>query len=188
MPHRELRRALALVDASVAEAIGQAERRGRPCVCGSHCPQCCKQPIPLTPAEMLLIMDYGRRELSEEVRAAIWQRAVAVLGAPCPFLINDACAIYPVRPIACRRFLVCGRRCADGEGAYETRPQDLILPDARVRDEALALLLPWHLANWRALGVASPRGHRDGLAWLRHISTVVQAANWQELLASQSGQ
>lgn len=185
LPHKELKRAFALVDTSVREAIAGAEACGRNCACGSDCPHCCKQPIPLTPAELLLIAEFVKKEMPADIRRR-WQEALQAVGddplkAPCPFLIDGSCSVYPVRPIACRRFLISGKPCKAGEDAYQTRRRDLIVPAPGRRDEALQLLVPWHAANWRELGIAKPEIGQDGLAWLREITTFIQAVDWKSI-------
>lgn len=185
-PRKELKRAFALVDSSVKEAIAKAQQCGRKCACGSNCPQCCKQPIPLTPAELMLIAAHIRHELAPDVRellkGGLQSQIANPLAAPCPFLACNSCAIYPVRPIACRRFLVSGRPCAAGEDACATRPHDLIVPDPAIRNEALALLLPWHIENRSRLGLPDPEAGTNAKDWLRQISTVIQAVNWSAIL------
>lgn len=185
-PHKELKRAFALVDSSVKEAVAKAAQRGRECACGSNCPQCCRQPIPLTPAELMLIAAHIRHGVAPDARemlkSGLQSRIANPLAAPCPFLTGNSCAIYPVRPIACRRFLVSGRPCAAGEDACATRPHDLIVPDPAIRDEALALLLPWHMENRSRLGLQNPEGGISAIDWLRSISTVIQAVNWPAIL------
>ena len=58
--------------------------------------------------------------LAADVRQALAARLAAFggetarLGATCPFLHEGRCAVYPVRPMACRRYIVYGAPCARG--------------------------------------------------------------------------
>jgi len=59
----------------------------------------------------------------------------------CPFLINNECSIYPIRPIACREFFMTGIPCRPNENPVETRPNDIWHPSRNVaRKTAMELL------------------------------------------------
>lgn len=99
------------------------------------------------------------------------------VAAPCPLLAGQHCSIYPIKPIACRRYLVSGLQCKAGEDATITRWPDMIIPDPAIRDEALALLVPWHATHWRELGLKTPPAKGDGPKWMVESSTTLQAVN-----------
>ena len=114
--------ACALVDLGAAEALARARQAGRIPVCGEGCAVCCRQPIPLTPLEALLLIHFLRLRLGPEKRAALARNIVAAQPLPvvrrtCPLLLDDHCAAYAVRPLACRRYLVLDRACAPSEDA-----------------------------------------------------------------------
>jgi Fe-S-cluster containining protein len=56
--------------------------------------------------------------------------AHSAAGGACPFLIDKACSIHPVRPIGCRQFNVFTAPCAPGEDPYYTRRDDVLVPVA----------------------------------------------------------
>ncbi len=133
-----------LTDQGVAAAI---KADGRKLACGRGCASCCRThtDIPVYPLELMGIAWYATEKLTgdlrERVRAQLLQHRD--LGA-CPFLVDAACAIHPLRPMACRQFNVFVTVCADGEDAFHTRRGDVLNPDAKRKDEALREMLRHH--------------------------------------------
>jgi len=84
--------------------------------CKVGCAWCCYQLTEVMPAEALVIADHLRATRSHEELEAVKQRIVdtdnvtrgmdhdqrfeAIM--PCPFLENNMCSVYEVRPITCR--------------------------------------------------------------------------------------
>jgi Fe-S-cluster containining protein len=62
----------------------------------------------------------------------------------CPFLVDEACAIHPMRPMACRQFNVFDRVCVEGEDAYYTRRADVLTPIKRFSDDAFYSMMPFY--------------------------------------------
>lgn len=106
---------------------------GRSYVCSKGCSYCCLQPIETVCWEVINIVPFIKEKLTnerfEQVRSNIikWAdffnknfpdttnilqaieafRMVSVANRiPCPFLINNECAIYEVRPLVCRVHLI----------------------------------------------------------------------------------
>lgn len=104
---------------------------------------------------------------------------------PCPLLLDGICQAYAMRPIACRRFLVCGRQCEAGEDPATNRPEEMIIPARRALDAALLDLYHWHAANYQALGLARPKAGPDAekLAWMRQSTTFLQGVDWEKVFA-----
>lgn len=134
----------------------------------------------------MLIADFINRDAPVDVKEAVlaqWRENSAPLSLrPCPFLLAESCAVYPVRPIACRRFLISGAKCSPGEDPTRSRPGALIVPASASRDEALELLYAWHGARWRELGLPKPPPLTGKLDWLAGITTVAQAIDWEKVL------
>lgn len=177
------------VDASVAEAVAAARMAGRALACGPGCDTCCRQPIPVTPLEFLLLRAHMRVRLDAATRARLEAQHEAQLAAepeplrrPCPFLLDGSCSVYAVRPLACRRYLVLDRACAPGEVCTQTRPEDMLIPARRPLMEALALTFPWYAARWRELGLPEPPAAEPvseaAQAWLRSVTVPVQNLPW----------
>ena len=111
---------------------------GRSLACKSGCDACCTQPIPMSSAEVMGVRIF--LGLQTEVRSVAYDGTPR----PCPFLVNGACSIYPVRPFACRRYLVYGAPCARHEDPTETRPGDVHQPSRHALLHALRMTAPYY--------------------------------------------
>ncbi|OLN25148.1 protein of unknown function UPF0153 [Desulfovibrio sp. DV] len=141
--------AYAILDAGIARAVA-ADTRQPACRAGCHA--CCLQPIPVSSLEVQGLRWFALTHLS--ARPARLVGAALLLppaepGLACPFLVDGACSVYALRPMACREYIVFGRPCQPGERPEESRPGDILaLPEAAQR-RAFATLLPHY-------GVAGP--------------------------------
>lgn len=176
--------ACALVDLSVAEALDAQRKAGRSPACRAGCAACCRQPIPVTPLESLVIevwlqihMPAARRRLLARQLAASARQAPQL--RDCPFLAENVCGIYPLRPLACRRYLVLGRACAPGEDPTRLRPADLLRPDRAMLAAALLRTLPWY-KDWPRY--PAPITEDAARIFFRSVTTVLQALPWQKTL------
>lgn len=113
----------------LAAALACGERS---LACRAGCFACCSQPIPVSLAELLAIRAFLRLSGGKPVPG----------GRFCPFLRTGLCAIYPVRPFACRRYLIFNRVCAEDEDPTATRPEDVLRPDPADLFRTLCLTLP----------------------------------------------
>ena len=133
-----------LTNQAVAAAI---KADGRKLACGRGCASCCRThtDIPVYPLELMGIAWYATEKLSGELRDRVRTQLQQHrdLGA-CPFLVDDACAIHPLRPMACRQFNVFNTVCAPGEDAFHTRLNDVLKPDQKRKHEALREMLRHH--------------------------------------------
>lgn len=155
----------------------QLQRLPQAPACGPGCTPCCHQPIPATPPEILGI----RFSLTEGIVTQEAAQAVATFVPPqekpsgplqwaCPFLLNGVCAVYPVRPFACRRFMVFHTRCAFGEDVPTERPQDLFSPSQKALLHALRLTLPlYSMANIAVNGEESRDFFTRQTVLLQHV-------------------
>ena len=65
---------------------------------------------------MVGIYWYAIEKVSGETRQRLHEQLFQYrLVTLCPFLVDDACAIHPLRPMACRPFNVFDGVCAEGE-------------------------------------------------------------------------
>jgi Fe-S-cluster containining protein len=163
----------ALVDAGIATAVRNEERkRGVRRACRSGCDVCCRtqSDIPVFQIELTGISWYSAEKLEGGKRAAVRAGlARHVAGAQeCPFLVERACAVHPVRPIACRLFTVFGRPCAEGEDPYHTRRADMLAPPPGLLARAYREMLPYH-------GVTDPK---DQEMWLERGLVKTLAVNF----------
>lgn len=171
--------AYAVVDLGVKVAIG---RDGRVPACHTGCAQCCRQPIPVTPLEVLALHCYARHRLPQDSLAGLVQRLSGYEGqkrdiaSPCPFLHEGACLVYPVRPVACRQYMVFGAPCAQGEDASRSRPLEVLAPSYDHMLAALMRTLPWYAGHEPA-----PPEHpteESAREFFQSITSVVQAVAW----------
>jgi Fe-S-cluster containining protein len=122
------RHAGALADALGAIAAADSARLGRPVSCGRGCAACCREAVPISAGEALLLGEtiadsaWDRRaEIEEGFRRAgaalreagmenspLLDRAAGyfALSIPCPFLADEECSVHVTRPMACRGHLV----------------------------------------------------------------------------------
>jgi Fe-S-cluster containining protein len=136
-----------LTNQGVAAAI---KADGRKLACGRGCASCCRShtDIPVYPLELMGIAWYVGEKLSGDLRDCVRAQLQhhRELGA-CPFLVDEACAIHPLRPMACRQFNVFNTVCASGEDAFHTRLHDVLQPDTKRKNEALREMLRHHNVN-----------------------------------------
>lgn len=116
--HRDL-------DAVIGGAAEGLAREGRPVVCAMGCASCCRLPVLATLPEAALVARHVADNLPRDAAAVTarleawlaWTEselpALSARGVPtreaylergpgCPFLEEEACMIYPARPMGCR--------------------------------------------------------------------------------------
>ncbi len=135
-----------------ARATALVEAEGRAVSCRAGCGACCRQLVPVAPAEARALARLVEA-LPEPRRSRVRNRfdqaldalnATGVLdrldqdpenrravgldyfraGVACPFLEDEACSIHPDRPMACREYLVTSppELCADPSARVRTLP------------------------------------------------------------------
>ncbi|MBA4374175.1 MAG: YkgJ family cysteine cluster protein [Thermodesulfovibrio sp.] len=152
-----------VIDRGIFLALQREKRKtGRRPVCKAGCGGCCgtHSDIPLYPMEMTGLYWYVLEKMEAPLRTALMQKIEArsapipapdsspVSGlAPCPFLSDSQCTVYPVRPIACRQFMVFNRPCGDGEDPFHTRRGDVLTPLEEFAEQAFYIMLPFYGIN-----------------------------------------
>lgn len=141
--------AYALMDAAMAAESVRAQRAtGHGVACAKGCSHCCSQPIPVTPPEIMGISWYAHAMLRGESRAAVAASLEKAAAAGkervpvCPFLVGGSCAVYPLRPLVCREYVVLRAPCLPGEDPTLSRPGDMVRLSAYAQRAAFGLLLP----------------------------------------------
>ncbi len=134
--------AYAFLDAAMNAEVAAGDRSP---ACGEGCDACCRQPIPATLAEIMGIQRY--------LKAYPYGGRGGGAGTAehCRFLADGRCSVYPVRPFACRRYIVFSKPCVPGEDATVSRPSDVLAPSRGILLHALRMTLPLY----RMLGIAA---------------------------------
>lgn len=128
------------LDAAVSKAVEESSVKP---ACRAGCSFCCYYKVEARAVEVLAIRDYVLAKLKpEQIRAIVEQANRNVVEAKtlthvehlatnqrCPFLINDQCVVYPVRPSKCRNF-----HAADIQGCKESyeQPTNLSIPNSYI--------------------------------------------------------
>jgi len=139
--------AYAVIDTGVAIAVRKGEKeRGTELACSRGCAVCCGQKdIPVYPHELVGLYWYASEKLSRPDRQVLKERLEnRKAGAPCPFLLQNACVVHPVRPAACRWFNIFGTPCGPGEDPYYTRRADVLVPIEDYTDRAFSAVLGFY--------------------------------------------
>jgi Fe-S-cluster containining protein len=103
------------------------------------------QDIPLYPLELQGLIWYVTKKFSGPDYEVLKNRLESFSrGNPCPFLIERACSIHPMRPMACRQFNVFVTSCEEGEDPFHTRRHDVMDPVKKHVDQAFFIMLPYH--------------------------------------------
>lgn len=171
----------ALVDAGIETAVlAEERRRGARRACRRGCAVCCRtqSDIPVFQIELAGLSWYSAEKLAGAARATVQEQ----LGRhepgtrECPFLVDAACAVHPVRPTACRLFTVFGRACAEGEDPFHERRAEMLTPPPGLLARVYRVMLPFH-------GVTEPA---DQETWLERglvktLAVNLPACDWKSL-------
>lgn len=171
--------AYAIIDKGVSAAIKSEQLNGRELACARGCSSCCTThaDIPVYPLELMGISWYVIEKLEPPLREQLKHQLENIDQVPgCPFLIDGACSIHPLRPIACRQFNVLDKACAIGEDAFHTRKKDVMMPIKRFTDEAFDVMLPFY-------GVKKKGERRKAIKQgiLHSQAKVMRECNWNTL-------
>jgi Fe-S-cluster containining protein len=100
---------------SILDKLMEETKASEKTSCRKGCAFCCKMNVDVTPMEADLIIDYCEQKNIPidqqylQLQAAVPKHELAFhpMVAACAFLSEDnTCRIYPVRPVACRKYLV----------------------------------------------------------------------------------
>jgi Fe-S-cluster containining protein len=136
-----------IVDKGIVQAIDAEKKTGRKLACAKGCSSCCKthKDIPVYPLELIGISWYVTEEMTGAGRELLRKQLEShKKDDPCPFLMEGACSVHPVRPMACRQFNVFGKPCEEGEDLYYTRREDVLSPVKKYVDQAFFIMLPFY--------------------------------------------
>lgn len=137
-----------LVDKGLQKSIKDYEiKNSVQLACKKGCSNCCKthKDIPVYPLELVGIYWYVIEKVQGDTKRLLKEQLRRYKGeTQCPFLVNDICSIYDMRPIACRQFNVFTQVCKEGEDPYYTRKQDVFIPPKEINEKAFSIMLPFY--------------------------------------------
>jgi len=121
------------------------KRQAKVC-CADGCTACCLRPmVPATEIEILGLWWFLLTRADDSTREMVIER---LLGrkqtAECPFLINNLCSIYPMRPLACRILHVFTKPCDKEEYIYQSRRGDVWSPSQEIGRKSAVVLLDYY--------------------------------------------
>jgi len=168
-----------LVDRGIAEAVKMELRKGRKLACSKGCSSCCKthSTIPVYPVELVGLSWYVTEKIQGPGREPVkTQLRNYKENDPCPFLVEGACSVHPMRPISCRQFNVFGKPCAEGEDPYYTRREDVLSPIRKYVDRAFFIMLPFYgiqseAQRWKIIESGA----------VHQVVKLMQTCNWKSL-------
>jgi hypothetical protein len=165
--------AYAILDRGVARALAVA---ARPPACHPGCQACCHQAIPVSTIEAQGLRWFALTHLAGGEALAVGRALCQGRESPCPFLVAGVCAVYPLRPMACREYVVFGRPCRPGERPDVERPGDLLPLPRTAQMQAMATLLPFY-------GIQGDQARREALKsrLLFRDSRLLQQLDWSGL-------
>ncbi|WP_297526756.1 YkgJ family cysteine cluster protein [Thiohalobacter sp.] len=171
--------ACCIADSGVAEGIRRETDRGRRLACRKGCAHCCRshETVPVYPLELMGIAWYVTEIIEGPLRGRLHDRLAHHRDLPgCPFLVDDSCSIYPLRPMACRLLNVFDRACAPGEDVFYSRHGDLLTPLPDYREATEYEMLPFY-------GFCEADERREALrsGRLHQLARVLRDLDWASL-------
>lgn len=172
--------AYSVVDEGVEQALEQQGiAKGRALACKKGCANCCRTHtlVPVYPLEMAGMAWYCTEQVAGEERDILTGQLDAYQeGLPCPFLVGDACAIHPLRPMACRQFNVFDVPCAENEDPFYNRRKDVLTPLEEYLNKAFWVTLPFY-------GITDERDKETVIKenQIHRQVRVLQQCKWKEL-------
>jgi len=168
-----------IVYKGIDEAVRTAFKKGRKLACSKGCSNCCKthQTIPVYPLELVGLSWYVTEKITGPERDIVkTQLRNYKENDPCPFLVNSACSVHPMRPVSCRQFNVFSTPCAEGEDPYYTRREDVLSPIKQYTDRAFFIMLPFYGVEdenerWRIIESGA----------VHQVVKLMQTCNWKSL-------
>jgi Fe-S-cluster containining protein len=134
-----------LIDIEYLKYINEDQKkRNKRIACKKGCYTCCiKHSVPISQPEIQGISWYVIEKLKGLLRVRVKEQLKMFNEIEhCPFLVNKVCAIYPVRPIACRVFFVYTRPCLPDEDLLSSRLSDILPPNREISKKSALVLFP----------------------------------------------
>lgn len=168
-----------ITDKGIAEGVHLMERKGNRLACAKGCSECCitHRSIPAYPLELVGMTWYATEKVRGPLREALKKKLWAhQKGDPCTFLVDGACSIHLMRPMACRQFNVFNKVCEKGEDAYYTRREDVLTPIRKYTESAFLATMPFYGIKKKAERI---RIVKKGL--MHTMAKDMQQLSWESL-------
>lgn len=166
-----------VADRGVAEAIRRERQRGKILACKKGCAACCRTQAatPIYPLELMGLTWFVTEKTEGSTRSKLLSQLRAHRqGQPCPLLVDGACSVHPMRPMACRHFNVFGKPCAEGEDVSYLRRADVLAPIRQYQDEAMITMLSFYGVERRT---ERRKLVKSGAA--HQMARALQECNWE---------
>ncbi len=129
------------VDGLLEAFLERAGSDGKPAECKKGCAFCCHQPVFAVTHEMLFLKDFISQNSPRNKQDAFIERSrekslltlnksieeQQKIKFACPFLENNTCSVYEVRPMACRIYLSSSLKSCEmdfeGTGKLRDKPE-----------------------------------------------------------------
>jgi len=166
-----------VLDTGISLELKQAElERKDKVTCKKGCSNCCVHiAVPITEPELWGISWFSSEKLTGDIRKSVANQLQHHKGIPqCPFLVDAACSIYPVRPMACRIFFTFGAICKPDEEVVNTRMHDVWTHSRDVGKLAAMTILPlFGITGKRERTIAVEEGYLYSVAKPMHELSLV---------------
>ena len=134
----------ARIDYSVQQAISESNKK---LACHKGCNSlCCCHTIPLSTFEVLGITFYTKTILDKKIHELLINK-ITKKNKMCLFNVDNCCTIYPLRSIACRRYIIASQCCTANEDPLATRRNDVLEPSREYLYRAIEVTLPFYLSQ-----------------------------------------
>ena len=171
----------AVIDEGISVAAGKEENeRNIKLACKEGCDICCRvnKDIPVYPIELVGIYWFSNEKAGQSVRETLKKQLLShTKSDPCPFLINNSCSIYIVRPASCRQFGVFNKPCDKGEDPYYTRRDDVLTPIEDYTKKAFLATLPFY-----GITAEKEKNHFIEKNLIHAQAVNLQAYDWKKLV------
>ena len=134
-----------IVDEGIKSELKKEEtKRNQKVTCRKGCSNCClKNAIDFNELEIAGVSWYASEKLQNPVRQIVKKQLLNHQNSTvCPFLADNECSIYPVRPFTCRIFFIFGTVCSLDENAFLERFHDIWSPSELVTRESTYAIMP----------------------------------------------